>query len=327
LLVSARLARAEVALFVITGERVLARVEAERVVFEDGARVRCPDGKPLVVGAKRIEWRGAAAIDCAAGDVTIGAREHEFSPGAQVRIDSPHGWVRFIAWHTVGEPRLAVTAAQADLDPERAGADLGPLVATRVRRSLLRRLVLEAPVAPAGQPPKVHFPREKWHSEAKARRRQGWLARLALDAAGRNLTVTSGSDRAGGAHAQGRAIDVVGPAGFGERLRMAALLSRALGKKGLVLVEEVDAVARAGAPDGYQCNVGFKQGFITSVRVGVRYPPDLGRQRQASPYHATRSHLHVVMYRGRRVPDGAAVVELDGDDLGRAARAVIADAD
>ncbi len=317
---------AAVAPVVLLGERVLHKLETERVVIEAGTHLRCPDGKALIIGARAIEWRGEVRIDCPGNDVTIGAREHTFATGSHITIDSPQGWVRFIAWRTVGEPSLEVHAALADLDPDHASPDLLPLVRTRVRRSLLRRVMQAAPAAAAlDADAKVHFPREKWHPQAKARRRQGWLAKLALDAAGRHVTVTSGSDRAAGAHAEGRAIDIVGPASFGERLQVARRLSASLGKRGLVLVEEVDPTARDGAPAGYQCNVAFRDGAITSIRVGVRYPPDLARKRQSSPYHATRSHLHVTMFRGRKVPPRATVVALEGEPPSGRGKVALAD--
>ncbi|MCC6998740.1 MAG: hypothetical protein IT370_29280 [Deltaproteobacteria bacterium] len=310
---------------VLLGERVLHKLETGRVVIEDGTHLRCPDGKSLIIGARAIEWRGEVRIDCPGNDVTIGAREHTFADGSHVTIDSPQGWVRFIAWRTVGEPSLEVHAMQADVDPDHVPSDLTPLVTTRVRRSLLRRLIQAAPAPGTGAEVRVHFPREKWHSQAKARRRQGWLAMLALDAAGRNLTVTSGSDRAAGAHAEGRAIDIVGPPSFGERLRVARRLSASLGKRGLVLVEEVDPRPRAGAPAGFQCNVAFRDGAITSVHVGVRYRPDLKRKRQSSPFHATRSHMHVTMFRGRKVPPSATVVALEGEAPSGRGKVALAD--
>ncbi len=318
-------AAASIAPVVLLGERVLHKLETERVVIEAGTRLRCPDGKALIIGARAIEWRGEVHIECLSNDVTIGAREHTFAAGSHITIDSPQGWVRFIAWRTIGEPSLEVHALQSDVDPDHVPSDLTPLVTTRVRKSLLRRLIQAAPAPGVGAQVRVHFAREKWHAQAKARRRQGWLAMLALDAAGRNLTVTSGSDRASGAHAEGRAIDVVGPPSFGERLRVARRLSASLGKRGLVLVEEVDPRPRAGAPAGFQANVAFRDGAITSIRVGVRYRPDLARKRQSSPYHATRSHLHVTMFRGRKVPPRATVVALEGEPPSGRGKVALAD--
>ena len=297
--------------------------EAARQLFSSGATVvvkasgghRGMAGKPGKGGSKAFAPNPKACDN--GGPFTDTAKAPGGRP-ADDGVDGPPGWVTFVG-DVVDTPSVDVTSTVgAVIFPSTPQADLSEFLTTsnEVDRERAVKKVLDRAIA--GSPKTQPVP-PSWHGWAgtdQGRAVQSFLMYRAETSAGRHILFTSGHREADttkrwwnqSAHSEDRAVDGVGMATFGDRLREAWSVSKASGPGFSYLMEEVDPAHTradfelllkrdpdyrrlAAQPRGTQMNIVFKNGVIMQAEIGD-WMPMTKDGKYLTPFHATKTSFH-----------------------------------